>query len=67
MSPRNARRFLQMLTDRESIFEANLRKVRPAKGETRVEIEKCLRSKYEHLKAFLQQAIDRKDNIQCSL
>jgi hypothetical protein len=67
MSPRNAERFLQMLADREPVFEAKLKKVKPAKGETRAEAEEYFRDKYEHLKAFLQQAIDRKESIQCSL
>jgi hypothetical protein len=67
MSPRNAKRFLQMLADREPVFEANLKKVKPAKGETRAEVEKYFRDKYERVKAFLRQAIDRKECIQCSL
>ena len=67
MRPRNARRFLQMLADREPVFEANLKKVKPAKGETRAEVEEYFRDKYEHLKAYLQQAIDRKECIECSL
>jgi len=67
MSPRNASRFLQMLAERDPVFAVNLKKVKPAKGETRAEIEKYFRDKYERLKAFLQQAIDRKDSIQCSL
>jgi hypothetical protein len=45
-SPRNAGRFLQMLVDREPVFEANLKKVKPAKGETRAEVEKYFRDKY---------------------
>jgi hypothetical protein len=67
MSPRNAERFLQMLADREPVFEAKLKKVKPAKGETRAEVEKYFRDKYERLKAFLQQAIGRKESVQCSL
>ena len=67
MSPRSARRFLQMLADREPVFEANLKKVKPAKGETQVEVEEYFREKYDCLKAFLRQAIDRKESIQCSL
>ena len=67
MSPRNARRFLQLLADGEPVFEANLKKVKPAKGETRAEVEKYFRDKYEHLKAFLRQAIDRKESIERSL
>jgi hypothetical protein len=67
MSPRNAKRFLQMLADREPVFEANLKKVKPAKGETRAEVEEYFRDKYERLKSFLRQAIDRKESIQCSL
>jgi hypothetical protein len=57
----------QMLSDREPVFEANLKKVRPAKGETRAEVEEYFRDKYERLKAFLRQAIDRKECIECSL
>jgi hypothetical protein len=67
MSPRNAERFLQTLADREPVFETNLKKVKPTKGETRAEVAKYFREKYECLKAFLQQAIDRKKSIQCSL
>jgi hypothetical protein len=67
MSPENAEHFLRLLEDREPVFEANLKKVKPAKGETRAEVEKYFRDKYERLKAFLQQAIDRKESIQCSL
>jgi hypothetical protein len=67
MSPRNAKRLLQMLADRKLIFEANLKKVKPAKGETRAEVEEYFRDKYERLKAFLRQAIDRKESVQCSL
>jgi len=39
MSPANAGRFLRMLAEREPVFEANLKKVKPAKGETRAEVE----------------------------
>jgi len=67
MSPRNAQRFLRLLEDRESVFQANLKKVKPAKGETRAEVEEYFRDKYERLKVFVQQAIDRKESIQCSL
>jgi hypothetical protein len=67
MSPRSAKRFLQMLADREPVFETNLKKVKPAKGETRAEVEEYFRDKYERLKASLQQAIDRKESVQCSL
>jgi hypothetical protein len=67
MSPRNAKCLLQMLANREPVFEAKLKKVKPAKGETRAEVEEYFRDKYERLKAFLRQAIDRKESIQCSL
>ena len=67
MSPRNAGRFLQMLADREPVFETNLKKVKPAKGETQAEVEEYFREKYDRLKAFLRQAIDRKESVQCSL
>jgi hypothetical protein len=67
MSPRNAGRFLEMLADREQVFEANLKMVKPAKGETRAEVEKHFRDKYERLKTFLRQAIDSKESVQCSL
>ena len=55
-----------MPADREPVFEANLKKVKPAKGETQAEVEKCFRDKFERLKAFLRQAIDRKESVQCS-
>ena len=67
MSPRNAGRLLQMLADREPVFETNLKKVKPAKGETQAEVEEYFREKYDCLKAFLRQAIDRKECIECSL
>ena len=67
MSPENAEHFLRLLGDRESVFQANLAKVKPADGETRAEVEKYFRKKYEHLKTFLRRAIDRKECIQCSL
>ena len=67
MSLRNAERFLQMLADREPVSEAKLKEVKPAKGETRAEVEEYFRDKYERLKSFLQQAIDRKESVQCSL
>jgi len=67
MSPRNAGRFLQMLADREPVFETNLKKVKPAKGETQAEVEEYFREKYDCLKTFLRQAIDRKESVQCSL
>jgi len=41
--------------------------VKPADGETRAEVEKYFRDKYERLKTFLRRAIDRKECIQCSL
>jgi hypothetical protein len=56
-----------MLADREPVFETNLKKVKPVKGETRAEVDKYFRDKYERLKAFLRQAIDRKECIECSL
>jgi DNA polymerase II small subunit/DNA polymerase delta subunit B len=55
-----------MLADGEPVVEANLKKVKPAKGETHGEVE-YFRDKYERLKAFLRQAIDRKESVQCSL
>ena len=67
MSPNNARRFLQMLEEREPLFEANLKKVKLAKGETRAEVEQYFREKYKRLKAFLGEAIKRKECIECSL
>jgi hypothetical protein len=67
MSPENTVYFLRLLEDRESLFQANLAKVKPADGETRVEVEQYFRKKYERLKAFLRKAIDRKECIQCSL
>ena len=67
MGPRNAERFLRMLAEREPVFEANLKKVKPARGEMWAEVEKYFRDKYERLKAFLRQAIDRKESVQCSL
>jgi len=67
MSPENTVYFLRLLEDRESLFQANLAKVKPADGETRVEVKQYFRKKYERLKAFLRKAIDRKECIQCSL
>ena len=67
MSPENAECFLRLLEDRESVFQANLARVKPADGETRAEVEQYFRKKYDRLKAFLRQAIDRKECIQCSL
>jgi hypothetical protein len=67
MSPENAECFLRLLEDRESVFQANLAKVKPADGETRAEVEQYFRKKYERLKAFLRQAIDRKECVECSL
>ena len=67
MSPENAECFLLLLEDRESVFQANLAQVKPADGETRAEVEQYFRKKYEHLKTFLRQAIDRKECVECSL
>jgi hypothetical protein len=67
MTPENAESFLRLLEDRESVFQASLAKVKPADGETRAEVEQYFRKKYERLKAFLQQAIDRRECVQCSL
>ena len=67
MSPNEAKRFLEMLKDREPLFEANLKKVKLAQGETREEAEKYFRDKYQCLKAFLREAIARKECIECSL
>ena len=53
LGPRNAERFLQMLTDKEPVFEANLKRIKPANGETQTEVEKYFRGKYKRLKAFL--------------
>jgi hypothetical protein len=63
MSPRNAECFLRLLEDRESVFQASLARVKPADGETRAEVEQYFRKKYERLKAFLRQAIDRRECI----
>ena len=67
MSPANAGLFLQMLADSESVLEANLKKVKPAKGGTKAKVDKYFHDKYKRLKAFLQEAIDRKEDIQCSI
>jgi hypothetical protein len=63
----NVWRLLQMLADREPVFETNLKKVKPVKGETQAEVEEYFREKYSRLKVFLRQAIDRKESIECSL
>lgn len=67
MNPEAAERFLQLLADRESAFEANLKKLEVIEGETREKVERYFRKKYQHLKAFLQKAIDRNESIDCSL
>ena len=67
MSPANAGHFLQMLADRESVFEANLKKVKPAKGGAKPKVDEYFHDKYERLKAFLQQAIDGEEDIQCAI
>jgi hypothetical protein len=42
-----------MLADKEPVFEANLKRVKPANGETQAEVEKYFRGKYKRLKASL--------------
>ena len=67
MSPRNAKRFLEMLDDREPVLEANLKKVKLSKGETREIVEQYYKDKYKRLRAFLREAISRNECIECSL
>ena len=67
MSAANAVRFLQMLADREPVLEANLELVKPPKDVTMAEIKEYFHDKYERLKAFLQQAIDGEEDIQCAI
>lgn len=45
MSPKNAKRFLQMLKEREPLFQSSLKKAKPPGGKTREQIEmKAFRS-----------------------
>ena len=67
VSPSKARDFLQMLKERESIFESNLKKVKPTKGETSKDVETYFRKKHRHLRNFLYKAISRKEAIVCSI
>jgi hypothetical protein len=49
-----------MLAHTEPVFEANLKKVKPAQGETRAQVDEYFRHNDERLKTLLRQAIDRK-------
>ena len=49
-----------MLADREPVFEANLKKVKPATGETRAEVEEYFQDKYERLNDPPPRKVDTK-------
>lgn len=67
MCSRHARRFLALLHEREAVFRANLRRASLALGETRVECARYFHDRYAELKAFLNEAIQRGEAIDCSL
>lgn len=67
LSPDNARRFLQLLQEREPIFEARLQHIRRGKTNLGPHEARALRQRYSELKGFLQQAIDTNEAIACSL
>ena len=66
-SPRNAKRFLRIFEENEPVFEQNLKKLEHSEGGGRAEAERYFRNKYKRLKAFLQEAIKRRESIECSL
>jgi hypothetical protein len=63
----NIKQFLQMLSEHELLFEANLKKMALLGDETRDEARTHFRNKYARLKAFLNRAIKRKEPILCSV
>ena len=67
MNCRKTHRFLRLLADREPVFEGNLRHLKVGKGESRDKVARIYRDRYAQLKGFLQEALDRRLAITCSL
>ncbi len=67
MSPANAWRLLEMMQEKETLFEEKLQQLELDEDESQAEVEAYFRQKYERLKAFLQEGIDRKEAIHCWL
>ena len=67
LSPGQVQVFLQMLTDREAVFEANLQFQEVWEGWTRGQMKDYFRGKYRWLKAFLEQAVALDEAIICSI
>jgi hypothetical protein len=67
MSPPYVERFLQMLVDREGIFEANLQTLEVWEGWTESGMETYFRKKYKRLKVLLKEATKLNEAIVCSV
>jgi hypothetical protein len=67
LDPENIKQFCKMLSENETLFEANLEKVELLGDETREEAETYFRNKYAQLKKFLDRALKRKEPILCSV
>ena len=62
----DAERIRQKLKEREPLFEANLKKVEPDRGDTREEAVGFLRDQYRRLKTLLRYSTRFQDEIDCN-
>jgi hypothetical protein len=67
LAPDKAQAFLHLLAEREAQFETNLAGQIVWEDWTKAEMETYFREKYERLKVFLKEAIDRNEAIECSI
>ena len=67
MSPSDTQLLLEMLSDAEANFEANLREETAWEGWTKPQTEAYFREKYQRFKAFLEEAITLNEAIVCSI
>jgi hypothetical protein len=67
LQPEGAKRLLRRLKNRETRFDKAIQEVGLAKDETREEVVKYFKDRYEEFKKFLNKAIELGSPIDCSV
>jgi hypothetical protein len=67
LSPDKIKQFIQMLSEREQLFETNLEKVELIGDDTREDARRYFGNKYARLKGFLNRALKLKEAVYCSV
>jgi hypothetical protein len=67
LGPDNIKQFLQMLSEREPRYKANLEKVELVGEDTREDVRRYFGNKYVRLKEFLNRALKMNEPVYCSV